>query len=70
MLDILIELGVWRRMEWGLQVVVEESVVFSTIEVGDKHAGPSGLGDREVKEYIARIRRGPSGARHDAPAYS
>ena len=26
--------------------------------------------DREVKEYITRIRRGPSGARHDAPVYS
>ena len=34
-------------------------MVFSNIEVGDKHAGPSGLGDLEVTEYIARIRRGP-----------
>ena len=25
----------------------------------DKYAGPSGLGDLEVTEYIARIRRGP-----------
>ena len=24
---------------------------FSTIEVGEKHAGPSGLGDLEVPEY-------------------
>ena len=24
----------------------EESMVFSTIEVGDKHVGSSGLGDR------------------------
>ena len=40
-------------------MVEEENVVFSTIEVGDKHAGPSGLGDLEVTEYIARIRRGP-----------
>ena len=46
------------RTERGLQVV-EESVVFSTIEVGDKHAGPSGLGDLEVRGYIARIRCGP-----------
>ena len=37
----------------------EESVVFLTIEVLEKHAGPSGLGDLEVTEYIARIRRGP-----------
>ena len=34
-------------------------MVFSTIEVGDMHAGPSGLEDLEVTEYIARIRRGP-----------
>ena len=33
-------------------------MVFSTIEVRDKRAGPSGLGDVEVTEYIARIRRG------------
>ena len=37
-----IELEFWRT-ERGLQVVKEESVVFSTIEVGDKHAGPSGI---------------------------
>ena len=37
----------------------EESVVFLVIEVEDKHAEPSGLGDLEVTEYIARIRRGP-----------
>ena len=58
-LDIIIELKVWRRTERGLQVVVEESVVFSTIEIEDKHAGPSGLGDLEVTEYIARICRWP-----------
>ena len=52
-----IESEVWRT-ERGLQVV-EESVVFSTIEVVDKHAGPSDLGDLEVTEYIARIHRGP-----------
>ena len=40
------------RTERGLQVVEEESVVFSTTEVGDKHAGPSGLGDLEVYEGI------------------
>ena len=54
-----VELKVWRRMERGLQVVEEESVVFSNIEVRVKHAGPSGLGDLEVTEYIARIRSGP-----------
>ena len=31
-------------------------VVFSNIEVRVKRAGPSGLGDLEVTEYIARIR--------------
>ena len=40
-------------------MVEEESVVFSTIEVGNKHAGTSGLADLEVMEYIARIWRGP-----------
>ena len=50
---------VWRRMERGLQVVEDESVVFSNIEVRVKRAGPSGLGDLEVTEYIARIRSGP-----------
>ena len=34
---------------------LEESVVFSNIEVRVKRAGPSGLGDLEVTEYIARI---------------
>ena len=37
-------------------------MVFSTIDIGDKHAGPSGLGDLEVTEYYynynARVRRG------------
>ena len=37
----------------------DESVVFSNIEVRVKRAGPSGLGDLEVTEYIARIRSGP-----------
>ena len=39
----------------------EESLVFSTVEVGEKHTGPSGLGNLELTEYmyIARIRRGP-----------
>ena len=36
-----------------------ESVVFSNIEVRVKRAGPSGLGDLEVTEYIAHIRSGP-----------
>ena len=40
-------------------MVEEESVVFSNIEVKIKRAGPSGLGDMEVTEYIARIRSGP-----------
>ena len=47
-----VELKVWRRTERGLQ----ESVVFSNIEVRVKRAGPLGLGDLEVTEYIARIR--------------
>ena len=53
-----VELKVWRRTERGLQVEEEESVVFSNIEVRVKRAGPSGLGDLEVTEYIARIRSG------------
>ena len=48
-----VELKVWRRTEQGLQVVEEESVVFSTIEVRVKCAGPSGLGNLEVTEYNA-----------------
>ena len=32
-------------------VVEEDGKGFSTIEVGDKHAGPSGLGDLEVPKY-------------------
>ena len=51
--------AVWRRTERDLQVVEEESVVFSNIEVRVKRAGPSGLGGLEVTEYIARIRSGP-----------
>ena len=54
-----VELMVWRRTERGLQVEEDESVVFSNIEVRVKRAGPSGLGDLEVTEYIARIRSGP-----------
>ena len=54
-----VELKVWKRTERGLQVVEEESVVFSNIEVRVKRAWPSGLGDLEVTEYIARIRSGP-----------
>ena len=54
-----VELKVWRRTERGLQVEGEESVVFSNIEVRVKRAGPSGLGDLEVTEYMARIRSGP-----------
>ena len=53
-----IELKVWRRTERGLQME-EERVVFSNIKVRVKRAGPSGLGDLEVTEYIAGIRGGP-----------
>ena len=34
-------------------------MVISIIEVRVKRAGPSGLGDLEMTEYIARIRSGP-----------
>ena len=54
-----VELKVWRRTKRGLQVEEEESVVFSNIEIRVKRAGPSGLGDLEVMEYIARIRSVP-----------
>ena len=37
--------------EWDLQVVERKVWYFQ-----DKHAGPSGLGDLEVMEYIACIR--------------
>ena len=47
-------------------MVEEESVVFSNIEVRVKRAGPSGLGDLEVTEHIARIRSGPF-ERKDVP---
>ena len=53
-----IKLKVWRRTERGLQME-EESVVFSNIEVRVKRAGPSGLGDPEVTEYIVHIRSWP-----------
>ena len=45
--------AVWRRTERDLQVVEEESVVFSNIEVRVKRAGPSGLGDLEKQNSIA-----------------
>ena len=63
-----VELKVWRRTERGLQVEEEESVVFSNIEVRVKRAGPSGLGDLEATEYIARIRSGPFEREDGAPA--
>ena len=59
-----IELKGWRRTEQGLQMK-EESVVFSNIKVTVKRAGPSGLGDLEVTEYIARIRGGPFETRRE-----
>ena len=43
----------------------EESMVFSNIKVRVKRAGPSGLGDLEVTEYIARIRSGPFETRRE-----
>ena len=56
-----VELGLEENgAERGLQVEEEESVVFSNIEVKVKRAGPSGPGDLEVTEYIARIRSGRS----------
>ena len=64
-----VELKVWRRTEQGLQVEEEESVVFSNIEVRVKRAGPSGLGDLEVTEYIARIRSGPFEREDGAPVH-
>ena len=54
-----VEPKVWKRTERGLQVLEEESVIFSNIEVRVNRAGPSGLGNLEVTEYIARIRSGP-----------
>ena len=63
-----VELKVWRRTERGLQVE-EESVVFSNIEVRVKRAGPLGLGDLEVTEYIARIRSGPFEREDGAPVH-
>ena len=50
--------------ERGLQME-EESVVFSNIKVRVKRAAPSGLGDLEVTEYIARIRGGPFETRRE-----
>ena len=63
------ELKVWRRTERGLQVEEEESVVFLNIEVRVKRAGPSGLGDLEVTEYIARIRSRPFEREDGAPIH-
>ena len=40
-------------------MVEDENVVFSTIEVEDKYAGPSELEDLKVTEYVGRIRRRP-----------
>ena len=64
-----VELKVWRRTERGLQVEEEESVVFLNIEVRVKRAGPSGLGDQEVTEYIARIRSRPFEREDGAPVH-
>ena len=64
-----IQLKVWRRTERGLQVEEEESVLFLNIEVRVKRAGPSGLGDLEVTEYIARIRSRPFEREDGAPVH-
>ena len=50
---------------------LEESVVFLNIEVRVKRAGPSGLGDLEVTEYIARklIRSRPFEREDGAPVH-
>ena len=50
-------------------MVEEESVVFSNIDVRVKRTGPSGLGDLEVMEYIARIRSGPFESEDGAPVH-
>ena len=47
----------------------EESVVFLNIEVRVKRAGPSGLGDLEVTEYIARIHSRPFEREDGAPVH-
>ena len=60
--------AVWRTTERDLQVVEEESVVFSNIEVRVKRAGPSGLGDLEVTEYITHICSGRSRKRTAHPS--
>ena len=44
-------------------------MVFSNIEVRVKRAGPSGLGDLEVTEYIARICGGPLEGEDGAPVH-
>ena len=44
-------------------------MVFSNIEVRVKRAGPSGLGDLEVTEYIARIRSRPFEREDGAPVH-
>ena len=44
-------------------------MVFSNIEVRVKRAGPSGLGDLEVTEYIARICSGPFEREDGAPVH-
>ena len=44
-------------------------MVFLNIEVRVKRAGPSGLGDLEVTEYIARIRSRPFEREDGAPVH-
>ena len=44
-------------------------MVFSNIEVRVKRAGPSGFGDLEVTECIARIRSGPFEREDGAPVH-
>ena len=42
----------------------------STIEVRDKHVGPSGLGDLEVPEYHTRMSQGHWSERKGATYYA
>ena len=45
-------------MGHSAMVVEEDSMGFTTIEVGDKHTGPQGLGIWSCRN-ITRVRRGP-----------
>ena len=53
-------LAVGEREDLGRRWI--ELEIWKRTEVWYKHAWPTGLGDLEVTEYIARIRRGPAQA--------